>query len=117
VKISEIVDAVNAEVLCCKDKLSDEVFSACAADMMSDVLAFVKDQAVLVTGLCNPQVIRTAEMMDIRCVLLVRNKRPDAVILELAETKGIVVLSSRHRMFIACGLLYTAGLSGGEHCV
>jgi predicted transcriptional regulator len=117
VKISEIVELLNADVLCCKDKVSDEVFSACASDMMSDVLAFVKDQAVLVTGLCNPQVIRTAEMMDIKCVLLVRDKQPDSVILELAEAKGIVVLRSPHRMFIACGLLYKAGLCGGEHCV
>ncbi|MDR1905871.1 MAG: hypothetical protein LBQ27_03005 [Clostridiales bacterium] len=116
-KISEIAEILNAEALCCKDKLSDEVFSACASDMMSDVLAFVKDQAVLVTGLCNPQVVRTAEMMDIRCILLVRDKHPDATILALAESKGIVVLRSPHRMYIACGLLYNAGLCGGEHCV
>jgi predicted transcriptional regulator len=117
VKISKIVEILKAEALTCKDKLSDEVISACAADMMSDVLAFVKDQAVLVTGLCNPQVIRTAEMMDIRCVLLVRGKRPDATILDLAEAKGIVVLCSPHRMYVACGLLYKAGLCGGEDCV
>ncbi|MDR1939729.1 MAG: hypothetical protein LBQ40_02920 [Clostridiales bacterium] len=116
-KIREIAELLKAEVPVCKDKIDEEVYSACAADMMSDVLAYVKDQAVLITGLCNPQVVRTAEMMDIRCILLVRDKKPDSVILDLAREKGIVILCSPHRMYIACGLLYKAGLSGGEHCV
>lgn len=116
-KIEEISRLLDAEVLCLDDCLQDEVNSACAADMMSDVLAFVKDQAVLITGLCNPQVIRTAEMMDIKCIAFVRGKRPDKYVVDLAKDKGIVLLCSSCRMFAACGILYKAGLCGGERCV
>ena len=63
-KIQQIAELLNAKVLCGEDRLDGTVKSACGCDMMSDVLAFVKDQAVLLTGLCNPQVVRTAEMMD-----------------------------------------------------
>ncbi len=90
-----------------------EVHTACGSDMMSDVLAFVKDQSVLLTGLVNPQVIRTAEMMDIICVVFVRGKQPDPSVLALAEERGITVLSTDMRMFAACGHLYENGLRGG----
>ena len=79
--------------------------------MMSDVLAFVKDQAVLLTGLVNSQVIRTAEMMDMRCVVFVRSKQPTPDMLALAEECGIVVMTSKKRMYEACGLLYSNGLN------
>jgi len=110
-KISEIASLLDAEVLCCKDCVSHEVHSACGSDMMSDVLAYVKDQAVLITGLVNPQVIRTAEMMDMRCIVFVRNKKPSDEMLSLAEESGIVILATSKRMFEACGLLYTGGLA------
>ena len=113
-KISEIASLLDAEVLCCNDSLSHEVHSACGSDMMSDVLAYVKDQAVLITGLVNPQVIRTAEMMDMRCVVFVRNKKPSEEMLSLAEEAGIVILATSKRMFDACGLLYTGGLAPKE---
>jgi hypothetical protein len=80
--------------------------------MMSDVLAYVKDQAVLLTGLVNPQVIRTAEMMDMRCIVFVRSKKPSDEMLELARESNIVLLSSAKRMYDACGLLYQGGLVG-----
>ncbi len=110
-KISEIASLLDADVLCCKDSVSHEVHSACGSDMMSDVLAYVKDQAVLITGLVNPQVIRTAEMMDMRCIVFVRNKKPSDEMLSLAEESGIVILATSKRMFEACGLLYTGGLA------
>ena len=94
--------------------MDKEIHTACGSDMMSDVLAFVKDQAVLLTGLCNPQVIRTAEMMDISCVVFVRDKRPDEAMIELAEDRGITILATGHRMFGACGILYEKGLRGGS---
>ena len=81
--------------------------------MMSDVLAFSKDHSILLTGLCNPQVIRTAEMLDIVCIIFVRGKKPDATILEMAKERDLVVLETGHRMFSACGMLYKAGLNGG----
>ena len=81
--------------------------------MMSDVLAYVKDQSVLLTGLVNPQVVRTAEMMDMPCVVFVRGKQPDETIVALAKDRGIVLMTTPHRMFTACGLLYQNGLKGG----
>jgi len=113
-KVNEIQNILNADVLCCEEHLDIEVHSACGSDMMSDVLAFVKDQSVLLTGLCNPQVIRTAEMLDMKCVVFIRNKRPDKLIIDMAKAKGIVVLCSPLRMYSACGLLYSHGLGAGE---
>ena len=78
--------------------------------MMSDVLAYVKDQAVLLTGLCNPQVIRTAEMMDMRCVVFVRSKCPTDEMIRLAKESDLVVLKTTKRMYEACGKLYMKGL-------
>lgn len=113
-KIRDIAKLLDAEVLCCEELLDGEVHSACGCDMMSDVLAFVKEQAVLITGLCNPQVVRTAEMMDMRCIVFVRGKIPPSEVVELAKESGIVVMTSNNRMYVACGLLYANGLSGGS---
>lgn len=113
-KISEIVDLLGATVLCGEDKLDGDVHSACGCDMMSDVLAFVKEQAVLLTGLCNPQVVRTAVMMDMRCIVFVRGKLPPDDVVALAEDSGLVVLATTERMYTACGKLYEQGLTGGE---
>ncbi len=111
-KIRNIAALANAEVLTCEELLDHEVYSACGSDMMSDVLAFVKEQGLLITGLVNPQVVRTAEMMDMRAILFVRNKRPTPEILELAKQCEIVVMASPLRMFEACGLIYESGLKG-----
>lgn len=113
-KISTIKDLLEAEVICCEDKLDAHVYSACGSDMMSDVLAYVKDQAVLLTGLVNSQVIRTAEMMDMVCVVFVRSKLPNDEMIELARESGIVVLTTNKRMYEACGLLYSEGLVGNK---
>ncbi len=112
--IREIMELLDAQVLACDEYLEHEVHSACGSDMMSDVLAYVKDQAVLLTGLVNTQVIRTAEMMDMRCVVFVRSKQPSGEILTLAEESGIVVLATKKRMYEACGKLYQGGLKPEE---
>lgn len=106
----QIKEILNAEVLCGEAGLDREVRSACGSDFMSDVLAYVKDQAVLLTGLVNPQVIRTAEMMDMVCIVFVRGKLPDEGMVALARERDIVVMTSRERMYDACGKLYLAGL-------
>ena len=111
-KISMIRDLLDAEVLCSEESLDHEVYSACGSDMMSDVLAYVKDQAVLLTGLVNPQVIRTAEMMDMVCIVIVRSKRPTPAMVQMAEADGIVVMATSKRMYEACGMLYANGLIG-----
>ncbi len=112
--IKDIKGLLGCTVLCAEEKIDSEVHTACGSDMMSDVLAFVKDQAVLLTGLLNPQVVRTAEMMDIICIVFVRGKKPDDLVISLAEEKGIVILSTDKRMFEACGVLYESGLRGGK---
>ena len=68
---------------------------------------------MLLTGLCNPQVIRTAEMLDIVCLVFVRGKKPDDAMLEMARERNLIVMATGHRMFSACGMLYSAGLHGG----
>lgn len=113
-KISTIRDLLEAKVVCCEEGLSKHVYSACGSDMMSDVLAYVKDQAVLLTGLVNSQVIRTAEMMDMNCIVFVRSKMPTAEMTELAKESGIVILATDKRMYEACGLLYSNGLVGNR---
>ncbi len=114
--INDIKNLLDAQVVCGEDILDKEVFSACGSDMMSDVLAFVKNRAVLLTGLMNAQVIRTAEMMDMICVVFVRDKKPSNDIIQLAQESGIAVLSSPKRMYEACGILYTNGLKGDGEC-
>ena len=113
-KISTIKELLDAEVLCSEDSLSRHVYSACGCDLMSDVLAYVKDQAVLLTGLVNPQVIRTAVMMDMVCIVFVRSKVPSEEMLELAREAGIVVLSTQKRLYDSCGILYSNGLVGNK---
>ena len=105
-KISTITELLNAKIICGEEFSDKNVYSACGSDMMSDVLAYVKDQAVLLTGLVNAQVIRTAMMMDMVCVVFVRNKQPTDEMIEL------VLISSQKRMYEACGILYNAGLTG-----
>lgn len=90
-----------------------EVFSACGSDLMSDVMAFVKEQVLLLTGLINIQVIRTANLMDIGCICFVRGKKPTQEMITMAEEQNIILLSTKLPLFIACGKLYNAGLTGG----
>ena len=111
-KINAIQELLEAKVLCCEDSLGKHVYSACGCDLMSDVLAFVKDQAVLLTGLVNPQVSRTAVMMDMVCIVFVRSKAPTEEMLELARESGIVIMSTDKTLYNSCGLLYSNGLTG-----
>ena len=111
-KICTVKELLNAEIVCGQEHLEDHVYSACGSDMMSDVLAYVKDQAVLLTGLVNSQVIRTAEMLDMECIVLVRSKKPTDEMIALAKNSGIVLMTTDYRMYDACGTLYANGLVG-----
>ncbi len=113
-KIKEIAEILNASVLCGAADPEQEIKTACGSDLMSDVLAFVKDQGVLLTGLVSPQVVRTASMMDIHCIVFVRGKQPDENLILLAQKMEITLLCTRKTMFLACGLLYKNGLGEGE---
>lgn len=110
--LERVRDILNARVLTGREDLNREVLSACGSDLMSDVLAYVKHQAILLTGLVNPQVIRTAEMMDMQCIVFVRSKEPDATMLEMAKDRGIMVMTTSIPMYLSCGLLYSNGLVG-----
>ena len=111
-KLSTVKEILNAKVLTGEEMLDMEVNSACGCDLMSDVLAYVKDRALLLTGLVNPQVVRTAEMMDISAIVFVRGKSPDERVLELARAKEMAVFSTDYPLYIACGRLYSNGLIG-----
>ena len=111
-KIQDIQQLLDAQVVCGEESLGKHVYSACGSDMMSDVLAYVKDQAVLLTGLVNSQVIRTAEMMDMVCIVFVRSKTPNEEMVELARESGIVLMKTEKRLYEACGTLYVNGLVG-----
>lgn len=81
--------------------------------MMSDVLAFTKHDAILLTGLVNNHVLRTAEMLDIPAIMFVRGKVPSTEMIRMAEEMGIVLMATEYPMFTSCGILYKAGLQGG----
>ncbi len=111
-KISKIQELLNADVLCGNENLTKEVDSAFGCDLMSDVLAYVTDQAVLLTGLVNPQVIRTALMLDMVCIVFVRSKTPNEEMISLAKEHGIVMMRTDKTLYNTCGLLYSNGLVG-----
>ena len=113
-KLDGIMEILNATVY--TDVPYDDIVinAACGADLMSDALAFGENKGLLLTGLNNPQSIRTAEMMDIHCVMLVRGKEPDEALVALANEKDIVVMKTDFSMYTACGRLFEAGLPGGD---
>ena len=98
-KISKLAEVLNAELFCGSDLCEEDVSSAFASDMMSDVLAYAKTQDILLTGLCNPQAVRTAVMLDMKCVVLVRGKTPSSEMVELAKSNGIALLASKLKCF------------------
>ena len=116
-RLKDMAELVDARVLCGEELLDEEMGTAFASDLMSDVLAQVKGHPLLITGLCNPQVVRTAEMVDIGCILFVRGKRPDAQTVALAEDGMLCLLATDTTMFEVCGILYAHGCQGtGGEC-
>ena len=112
--VREIVSLLDSQVLLGAEHMSREVEGGCGSDLMSDVLAFVKENTALITGLTNPHVIRTAQMLDINCVIFTRGKVPGQDILEEARELDLVILSTNKTTYVACGILYMNGLPGAE---
>ena len=110
--IADMVAILNAKVLIGEDKLDMPVHTACCSDLMSDVLAFVDEKTVLITGLTNPHVVRTSEMLDLKCIVFARGKIPTDDILESAKEQGLVVLATKLTAFSTCGVLYEMGMRG-----
>jgi len=111
--VSKAVSLLEGQFFCGEDKSDLEILSACGADLMSDVMAFVKDRVLLLTGLVNPQVIRTAELLDIHAIIFVRGKSPSMDMVDMAVESDIILGGTKLPMFIACGKLYEAGLKEG----
>lgn len=110
--LRQVRDVLEAEVLGGGESLDMEIRMACGADLMSDVLAFTKWRSLLLTGLTNSQVIRTAEVAEIQAICFVRGKRPQADTVDLARDKELPLLCTRLPMYESCGRLYCAGLPG-----
>lgn len=111
-KLKNIVEILGAQVIAGAELLQQEVKMACGSDLMSDVLSFVKSGSLLLTGLTNPQVVRTAEMADLTAVCFVRGKKPDQETIKMAESQNIPLLTTPLPMFESCGRLYQEGLPG-----
>jgi predicted transcriptional regulator len=111
-KLEKVKDILEAEVLCGNNYLNKEIKVAYASDLMSDVLTFIKSGSLLLTGLTNAQVVRTAEMAEIGAICFVNNKRPQEETMKLANEKGIPFLATKLSMYECCGRLYKKGLPG-----
>jgi predicted transcriptional regulator len=110
--LKDIKRILEAEVIVGDDQLDKDVTIACGCDLMSDVLSFVKPGALLLTGLINPQVVRTAEMADLRAICFVRGKKPAQETIEMAESKSIPLLTTPLLLFESCGRLHREGIFG-----
>ena len=108
--IKEITDLIKGNILCTENEEELTVNHAFASDLMSDVLTLSTDSLILITGLCNTQVIRTAEMAEIKNILFVRDKKPTNEMIELAKHEGINIITCNKSMFATCGELFKAGL-------
>jgi predicted transcriptional regulator len=113
-KLTKIIELVEGRILTKNVDLDREIQGGCGADLMSDVLASTHAISLLLTGLCNPQVVRTAVMADISAIILVRGKNPPEETINLAEAEDIPLISSPYGMFETCGRLYQAGLPSLE---
>lgn len=109
-QLETVKRVLEAKVWVGEDQLEAEVYTACGCDLMSDVLAFAKEKILLLTGLVNLQVIRTAELLDIKAIVLVRGKLPSKDMIQLAKEKEIFLFSTQLPLYYACGKLYEAGL-------
>ena len=110
--LRHVVGVLDAALLTGEDHLDIVVQTACCSDLMSDVLAFVHEKSIILTGLANAHVIRTAEMLDLKCIVFVRGKLPPQEVIDLAQELGVVLMSVNKTMFVSAGLLYQAGLRG-----
>ena len=110
--LSEVAKILDADVLVGQDQITKEVTTAFGADLMSDVLAYAKPGSVLLTGLTNSQVVRTADILDIVAIIVVRGKHLPAETIQLAEDLGIPILSTKYILFETAGRLYTKGIRG-----
>jgi predicted transcriptional regulator len=111
-KLSQIVDILDATLLTGADKLEKDIPRCGASDLMSDILAALSENSMLLTGLTTVQVIRTATVAGVGAVVFVRGKKPPPEVIEMAEAQGLPLISSPYSMFVSCGRLHAANLAG-----
>jgi len=111
-KVSDIANYIGATIVVGEDQGDFEVSSAFGSDLMSDVLAFIKDNSLLLTGLVSPHVVRTCEMLDVMVIVFVRGKVPSEEIIELAQDRDMIVMTTNMTLYEASGVLYQHGLGG-----
>jgi predicted transcriptional regulator len=112
--IQQLIDISNGKLLTPNVDLSRDIKGGCGADLMSDVLASIQPEAVLLTGLCNPQVVRTAMMADVTAIVIVRGKNPPLETIHLANVENVPLISTPFGMFELCGRLFQSGLTSLE---
>lgn len=112
--IKEITEVLQARTHCAGPGPETCIQCACGADLMSDVMAFTRDKAVLLTGLVTPATVRTAELLDIPQIVFVRGKNPARELVDQANEAGICLCSTDYSLFEACGRLYTAGMASSN---
>ncbi|MCL2044234.1 MAG: hypothetical protein FWG89_08855 [Treponema sp.] len=111
--VAKAVEILEGQFFNGEDRADMEILAVCGSDLMSDVMAFVKDKVILLTGLVNPQVIRTATLLDIHAIIFVRGKTPSRDMIDMAEEADIILGGTKLPMYISCGKLYEAGLRTG----
>ncbi len=112
--LEELINIVDGKLLTPEVDLTREIKGGCGADLMSDVLASIQPEAVLLTGLCNPQVVRTSQMADVAAIVFVRGKNPAQETIDLGNDEQIPLITSPFGMFELCGRLHRAGLPSLE---
>lgn len=110
-QLSEIINHLGAKVLVDSGIENIEIDKVIASDLMSDVLAYGEEGSLLVTGLASPQCVRTASVVGIPAVLIVRNREIMPEVLKIAELNKISLILTKHTMFETCGILYKLGLN------
>lgn len=111
-KLSEVKEILDANVVVGQEKLDMEVSTAFGADLMSDVMAFAKEGSLLLTGLTNAQVIKTAASRKIAAIILVRGKEPSTEAIDMAKELQIPILTTKYILFETAGILYSKGIVG-----
>jgi predicted transcriptional regulator len=113
-KLDELVKLIEGKILTETNADNRDIAGAMGADLMSDVLSSIKPESVLLTGLCNPQVVRTALIADIKAIVFIRGKNPARETIDLANQEDIPLVTTQHGLYDACGILFKAGLPSLE---
>jgi predicted transcriptional regulator len=111
-KLSDVLSVLDATLLVGDSQLNKEITRCGASDLMSDILAGLSEDCLLLTGLTTVQVIRTALVAGVGAVVFVRGKNPPQEVIDMAKAQGVPLISSPYSMFVSCGRLHASNLTG-----